>query len=270
MALFLLLLLAIASVVTVTAQSPDQQLPPTPLGEALLMMLDSDKDQMVTLAELKSRLTELEAMFQEGGDEESKEYLQFLKGTQAMAPQLFTFLDDNRDGKLSASELKFVTKFEASLKKSGQFSSFIRDSFEISDTNGDDKLSQDEWLAAPSQLVAITGRFLLRDMQKKLFPNQLEDFLGQAIFWWAAGDDKKVSAPAMELFHFWDTDKDGFVQRKEAVVAYNIAAKKFMEISKTIKKMGPMLAMTMFSGADGGAAELLAKLDAINSMNVEF
>jgi len=40
-----------------------------------------------------------------------------------------------------------------------------------------------------------------------------------------------------------DTDNDGYISRKEVGAAYNTGGKKFLEVSKTIKQMGPMLAM---------------------------
>ena len=47
-----------------------------------------------------------------------------------------------------------------------------------------------------------------------------------------------------------DEDGDGKISRKEVGMAYNTAGRKFLEVSKTIKQMGPMLAL--FGGGDMG------------------
>ena len=47
-----------------------------------------------------------------------------------------------------------------------------------------------------------------------------------------------------------DGDGDGFVDKKEAGKAYAEAKKQFLEVSKTIQQMGPMMAM--FGGGMGG------------------
>ena len=53
------------------------------------------------------------------------------------------------------------------------------------------------------------------------------------------------------VFDWLDTDKDGFVSRQEVGKAYGTGGKKWMEISKQIKQMGPMMALFGAGGMGG-------------------
>ncbi|CAB9522608.1 expressed unknown protein [Seminavis robusta] len=224
------------------AQPPPQQ----KLGEVLMLVLDKNKDQKVTTQEVESQLEMLESLFQEG-DEDTQEYQQILKSVQSVATQLFDLLDSNSDKKLTKKELSFFSKFESSLKKDGKFKPFIRDCFELLDQDGDDSLSKDEWLRAREQSVIAEIAVKFHNIfPLRKTPQELEEFVQQAM----AMSSEDADIKATELFNYLDSNGDGMVQRKEVGSAYSTAGKKFVEISKTIKQMGPMLAM--FGGGAGG------------------
>ena len=227
---------------------PQQQL--QPLGDVLLLILDKDKDQKVTMEEVNSQMKILEQLFS-GGDE-GKEYLEMLLWVKIVVPYLFDLLDSNGDKLLTKEELNYITKFEKSLSKGGSFKNFVRASFEILDSNGDDELSPEEIVAALTSeetLLKIATEF------HKLFPlrstaDKLADFVRMIVTSIGGGGDESVwNVDTVKVGIQWlDTDHDGLVQRKEVGKAYNEAGKKFLEVAKIVKSMGPMLAL--FGGAD--------------------
>ena len=142
----------------------------------------------------------------------------------------------------------------------------LRGVFGILDSDGDDQLSVDELLEASTGsssgdvLTKVTGKF------HELFPmrptsTELEDFVKTVIDDSFGGDsqlDKKSISQGMKWI---DDNEDGHIQCKEVGNYYNSAGKKFFEISKTIKQMGPMLAMfgggmDMGGGSNGGGFKM--------------
>ena len=226
--------------------------PLKPLGEVLMMVLDKDKNQKVTMEEVNEQMTMLEMLFK--GGEEGSDYLELLQGVKAMAPTMFELLDSNGDKALTQKELKYVTKFEKSLKKGGEMKGIVRDSFGILDTNGDDELSVDELLAAiptaggSSDALSQIAAKIFEVFPLRSTAEELEAFV-QTTIKSIGGDswDKESVSAGMKWL---DEDGDGSIRREEVGKAYNKAGKKFLEIAKTIKTMGPMLAM--FSGGDMG------------------
>ena len=95
----------------------------------------------------------------------------------------------------------------------------------------------------------------------ELFPlredaNELKMFVKRAIESISGGDDNEDNI-VHGIISWMDDDKDGFISKKEVGKAYNEAGKKFLEVSKTLKQMGPMLAMfdakyPDLTGAGGG------------------
>ena len=246
----LLLLIAALTANNVHSQQPKSQQPLQPLGDVLHLVLDKDKDQKVTMDEVNSQMTMLEMLFQGGKGAEGEEYRQLLKGVKKAAPKMFQLLDSNGDKKLSKFELTYMTKFEKSIKKDGGLRELVRDVFGILDSDGDDQLSANELLegSKSSDVIAkVTVRL------HELFPlrktaQELEDFVKDTIESIGGNTLNKESvAKGMEWI---DDDGDGYIQRKEVGKYYNIAGTKFLEISKTIKQMGPMMAM--FGGMDMG------------------
>jgi Ca2+-binding EF-hand superfamily protein len=233
---------------------PDQALsqqggppPLQPLGDVLMLVMDSNKDQAVTMSEVQSQLKTLEALFSQGGnDPEGSEYLDLLRGVQAVAPQIFELLDVNGDKVLKKKELKFMEKLEKSIQKGGTFKQLVRDCFAILDTNKDDEITMEEWKAA--DISAITASV------HELFPlrpsaEELETVVQKLL----VGSDANTETLSTGFFSSMDDNGDGALQRTEVGKAYNIAGRKFLEISKTIKQMGPMLAM-FGGGMDMGGA----------------
>jgi Ca2+-binding EF-hand superfamily protein len=244
-----LLLLLAASTNTVLTQPPNQQKTLQPLGDALLLTLDKDKNEKVTLSEVESSIATLELLFQNAEEGESVKYKNMLVAVKAAAPTLFELLDSNSNKELTKAELSYFTKFEKSLKKDGGMRDFLRDVFGMLDSDKDDLLTADELFNASqsSQIITdVTVRF------HKLFPlrktpDELEEFVKKTIE--SIGGTESLNKESVKKGMKWiDDDGDGVISRKEVGKYYNVAGKAFMDISKSIKTMGPMLAL--FSGMD--------------------
>lgn len=263
----ILLLTAAASVTnhdgaSVFAQQPKkkQQKPLQPLGDVLHLVLDKDKDSRVTMEEVKSQISVLEALFQNGEGEEAEEYRRLLGGVKASAPRVFELLDSDSDGRLTKKELAVTTRFEKSLRKGGGLREVVRDVFGILDADSDDVLTVAELLGgyrSDEAVSKIAGRV------HDLFPSlrdtsaDLEGFVKSTIESFG-GTDALDEGSVAEYVAWIDDDGDGKVQRKEVGKYYNVAGRKFLEIAKTIKTMGPMMAlfggMDMSGGGGGGSS----------------
>lgn len=256
----LLLLIAASNNNVVFSQQKPKQQQLQPLGDVLHQVLDKNKDQKVTIDEVNSQIVMLEALFQGnngeggGGNDDAEEYRQLLRGVKVAAPKMFELLDSSGDKALNKSELKYVTKLENSLKKGGGMRELLRDVFGFLDSDGDDQLSVEELLEGSKSddvIAKVTVRF------HELFPlrknaNELEYFVKstiESIGGGGTGGDNSLDKESVAKGMKWiDDDGDGYISRQEVGKYYNIAGKKFLEISKTIKQMGPMLAM--FGGMD--------------------
>jgi hypothetical protein len=226
------------------ALSQQQGAPPLqPLGDVLMLVMDSNKDQSLTMSEVQNQLKVLEGLFSQGDSQEGSEYLSLLRGVQAAAPQIFELLDVNGDKVLKQLELEFLEKLDKSLQKGGDFKQLVRDCFAILDTNQDDELTIEEWKAADISSITtkVHALFPLRPTAE-----ELEDVIKKLL----VGSDTETLSTTM--FSKIDYNGDGAVQRTEVGKAYSTAGRKFLEISKTIKQMGPMLAMFGGGGDMGG------------------
>jgi Ca2+-binding EF-hand superfamily protein len=276
----LLLLLAVIATMTITSVHSQQfQQPPTtqPLGEILHQLLDKDKNQKVSLDEVNSQLDMLDLLFNPttadtttGEDSDVNEYKQLLSRVKSATPTLFHLLDINQDKSLSKSELAHVTKFEKALKKGGGMRELLRDVFAIVDANADELISVDEIVNGCGNndqviITKIASRVLelfpLRsdaDELKEFVTSSIESFVGSGDAGGAVVVDKESVAKGMKWI---DDDGDGHISKKEVGKYYNLAGKKFMEISRTIKQIGPML--SMFGGMDmnGGGGGDAFKMD---------
>ena len=180
---------------------------------------------------------------------------------KAGAPQIFELLDSNNDKSLTKKELSYVTKFEKTLMKDGGMRDLLRDIMNMLDINNDDLLSIDE-LVEGSNSDEILSK--VADRVHDLLPirnssTELHEFVKKTIESITGGEsslsiDKESIAKGIAWI---DDDNDQHISRKEIGKYYNIAGKKFLEVSKTIKQMGPMLAvfdgMQMNGGGMGGA-----------------
>jgi len=221
-------------------------------------MIDKDKNNKVTLEEVNNQMASLEMLVSNGEGEEGEEYKQIVAGVKRAAPTIFQLLDSNGDNTLSKKELSYMTKFEKSLMKGGGMKELVRDVFELLDEDSDDKLSAKELLDG-SQNEEIISQITVKF--HKLFPlrktsGELEDFVRGTVE--SIGGNTLDEESVASYIEWIDDDKDGFVQRKEVGKYYNVAGKKFIEISKIIKQMGPMMAMFegMNSGGGGGGFKM--------------
>merc|ERR1719491_1617730 len=113
-----------------------------------------------------------------------------------------------------------------------------------SSSSGDELL---EGSKSSQVITKVTVRFYeLFPLRKS--PEELEDFVKGTIEFIGGNTlDKERVTNHMQWI---DDDGDGYIQRKEVGKYYNVAGKKFLEIAKTIKQIGPM--MGMLSGMNGG------------------
>lgn len=261
----------VATITISSVHSQQFQQPPTqqPLGEILHQLLDKDKNQKVTLDEVNSQVDMLELIFnpvdtssgEDSNNKEVNEYKQLLSGFKSAAPTLFNLLDINQDKSLSKSELAHVTKFEKALKKGGGMRELLRDVFAIVDENTDELLSVDEIVngCGNDQMITKISTRVLELFPLRSDADELKDFVSSSIESIVGGGGAVVDKESLVNGMKWiDDDGDGHISKKEVGKYYNLAGKKFMEISKTIKQLGPMLAMfggmDMNGGSGGGDA----------------
>ena len=181
---------------------------------------------------------------------------------KAGAPQIFELLDSNNDKSLTKKELSYVTKFEKTLMKDGGMRDLLRDIMNMLDTNNDDLLSIDELVEAGNSDEILSK---VADRVHVLLPirnssTELHEFVKKTIESITGGESSSLSIDKESIakgIAWIDDDNDQHISRKEIGKYYNIAGKKFLEVSKTIKQMGPMLAvfdgMQMNGGGMGGA-----------------
>lgn len=222
------------------------------IGEVIHQVCDKDKNDMVSMDEIDTQLNALNALFERVADDITKEsneyiYQQVFHTIKNAASSIFEVLDSNDDKALSKSELEYVTKFEQSLMKGGGMRDLLRDVFAIMDTNGDDLLSVDE-LAVGITNDETISKVTIR--VHELFPlredaNELEMFVKRAIESISGNEGTVANKDGIVhgIISWMDDSKDGSISRKEVGKAYNEAGKKFLEVSKTLKQMGPMLVM---------------------------
>ena len=240
--------------VVLAQQQPAKQ----SLGDVLHQALDKDKDGKVTWKETQGLLKLLDNVNRapQGGenDPEVEKYNRLLSSVKAGAPTMFDMLDaDPQDGGLTKKELSYVTKFVRSLKKDGGMRDFVRYAFATVDADGDDQITSKEIVeAAKDDEVVSKLAYKFHDLLPfRRSAEELDRLFQNFIEYFGAGKnslDEEASAMAEGIVRWFDDDGDGIVQRKEVGRHYKEAGLQFLEISKLVKEMGPMLAM--FGGMD--------------------
>lgn len=256
-----MLLLTVSAVSSQQHQQQQQQ--QRPLDDVLLLVLDKNKDTKVSKEELQTTLQMLDMLLQQstavtndhdgeatqegGGGMNDK--LGMIGWITMASPTVFDVLDSNNDGSLSKNELNVVVQFENTLKKTGKMKGMVRDLFAHVDRNGDDQLSMDEIL---TRVVDSTTEFgsKLCDGLQGLFPTLRHDVIQEVLL--PAIINVISTYNKDNAMSTLDTDGDGYIQRREVGMYYNKMGKQFMDATKMIKQMGPMLAM--FGGGDMGGA----------------
>lgn len=224
-----------------------------PMGEVLHEVFDTDKDHGATLQEIEKQMPTLQKNVVNSNGVDRDEYTRWMEGVKGALPALFDLLDVNGDMTLSHAELGFATMFEDSLRGGGGMAGLVRDAFGILDADGDDQLSVDELRAASRSkdvIAAVAAKchalFPLRDT-----PQELERFVAGAVD--AMGFQDMSREDMEEYIAWWDSDDDNHIQRREVGKRYNIAGRKFLEIAKLVRTVGPMIVMrATFGGPEPG------------------
>ena len=265
--------------VAVAQQHPRQQPPVQSLGDVLHLVIDQNKDGTVTMTEVETHLAMLQGMFADtggGGDGAPTETLDYEAAFHAVtraAPIVFDLMDTNQDQGVSKTELKFATEFEKAIKpatntKTSKLKEFVRYCFETIDTDQDAQLSPAELLAVlrSNEDDETTAVSQIARKLYELFPNlratatALEEFIASVLTSTmrttrgeTTGGEGGITLEEVTTgMHWIDTNQDGRIQRTEVGQAYNKFGKQFLELSKQIKTMGPLLAMMGGGGGMGG------------------
>jgi len=245
---FELLLTAFASLgvtIVVVAQPPSQS-----LDDALSTIFDSNKDGLISKSELKKTMDMVAMM---AGDSEltpDSEERSIVDTAINAAPVIFEFLDSDSSNTLSRNELKWANTIKSGFL-SGAMRNLTREVFAAINTNEDDFLDASELDTAASTdskvLSTIVGLVHTAYPVRKNV-DDLKSMVQQGISALNAN-----GSSASDGISYIDTNKDGKIDKKEAVKAYLDLKKKFLKAAKTIIQMAPMAAMMSgMGGMDGG------------------
>ena len=214
------------------------------LDAVIMQVFDKDHSGSVSLKETDSTLTALGGMvggMKSPGDAGGgpNEIEGMIESAKQFAPALFGLLDSDGTKTLDGKELLWVTKFQKVLQN-GALRNLTRDVFAALDADEDGSVTTAESETEDvAQLAAIVEL-----MQAVLpLPNLLVDTAD------AEQRDglRKHLKTAMGML---DADSDGGVTKLEAGKAFKAFRVMFLKAAKSLREMGPMLAM--FGGMDGG------------------
>mmetsp|Transcript_24462 Transcript_24462/g.27957 ORF Transcript_24462/g.27957 Transcript_24462/m.27957 type:complete len:254 (-) Transcript_24462:54-815(-) len=245
---FELLLTAFASLgvtIVVVAQPPRQS-----LDDALFTIFDSNKDGLISKPELKKTMDMVAMM---AGDSEltpDSEERSIVDTAINAAPVIFEFLDSDSSNTLSRNEIKWANTIKSGFL-SGAMRNLTREVFAAINTNEDDFLDASELDTAASTdskvLSTIVGLVHTAYPVRKNV-DDLKSIVHQGISALNAN-----GSSASDGISYIDTNKDGKIDKKEAVKAYLDLKKKVLKAAKTIIQMAPMAAMMSgMGGMDGG------------------
>mmetsp|Transcript_49897 Transcript_49897/g.53849 ORF Transcript_49897/g.53849 Transcript_49897/m.53849 type:complete len:254 (+) Transcript_49897:179-940(+) len=245
---FELLLTVFASLgvtIVVVAQPPRQS-----LDDALSTIFDSNKDGLISKPELKKTMDMVAMM---AGDSEltpDSEERSIVNTAINAAPVIFEFLDSDSSNTLSRNEIKWANTIKSGFL-SGAMRNLTREVFAAINTNEDDFLDASELDTAASTdskvLSTIVGLVHTAYPVRKNV-DDLKSMAHQGISALNAN-----GSSASDGISYIDTNKDGKIDKKEAVKAYLDLKKKVLKAAKTIIQMAPMAAMMSgMGGMDGG------------------
>lgn len=213
-----------------------------PLGQTIMQVFDKDKSGGITSAEVNTQLTMLAGMaggMDGGGSGPGSEVAPMINAAKKFAPDLIKLLDSDGSEALDAKEVAWIEQFQTKLK-SGVLRNLTRDVFAALDADADDALNADEiGTDDASRLASVV------ELVREAFPlpNLLVDTSDDA----QRATLRKHLASALKLL---DGDGDGIASRSEAGKAFKDFRTMFLKAARTLKEMGPMLAM--FGGMDLG------------------
>lgn len=211
------------------------------LHEVILQVFDKDHSGAVTASEVDTTLSAFGAMAAGMGEpgKGPNEVEAMIESAKGFAPQLVQLLDGDGSGGLSKSELLWISKFQTVLKN-GELRNLTRDVFMALDADSDDVLTADEAKTDDAETLAKVVALVQEVLPLPALMVDTADAEQRATL-------RKHLGRALEML---DADGDGVVVRKEAGAAFKKFRGMFLKAAKTLREMGPMLAM--FGGMDGG------------------
>lgn len=222
-----------------------------PLHEVIMQVFDKDHNGKVSLPEVDKSLTSFAAMAGAfGGDTAGPNKMaEMVEAARKVAPHLFELLDADDSKSLSSAELKWVAKVQKGLK-SGALRNLTRDVFDTIDIDADSVLTATEMQSA----AEVDGEVLPKvvELVHEALPIRKSAAELQALLTKGAEAAGASGLSLAVLIKYLDNDGDGQVDRKEAGRAFKAFKDAFLQASKSLQEMGPMLAMFGDMDESGG------------------
>jgi len=236
---------ALLSLLTPVLGQPGGGAPPLQSLDAVVMQVfDKDHSGSVSLKEAENTLTALGGMVSgmrspgdDGGGPSEMEGM--IKQAKEFAPNFFALLDSDKSTTLDGDELKWITKFQKVLQN-GALRNLTRDVFAALDADDDGSLTTAESETEDAERLARVV-----ELVQEVFPlpNLLVDTAD-------AKQSTVLRTHLRTIASMLDGDADGAVTKLEAGKAFKAFRVMFLKAAKTLREMGPMLAL--FGGMDGG------------------
>jgi Ca2+-binding EF-hand superfamily protein len=212
------------------------------LDAVVMQVFDKDHSGSVSPKEADSTLSALGGMVsgmkppgEEGGGPSEIEGM--IDSAKKFAPNFFALLDSDGSKTLNKDELKWITKFQKVLQN-GELRNLTRDVFAALDADEDGSIT-----AAESETEDQARLARVVELVREVFPlpNLLVDTAD-------AEQSAVLRGHLKTAFGMLDVDSDGAVTKLEAGKAFKAFRQMFLKAAKTLREMGPMLAM--FGGMD--------------------